>query len=257
MKVFLINLDRSPERLQFMRQQFERIGLDFERQAAVDGSKIDLTPYEGSGLMPGEIGCFLSHRGIWNKLVESDDEFALVIEDDVRLSEALPALIAETDWIPATAGVVKLDTSMRHTGISKARRTAPSGREIHILRGEHTGTGGYIIRRSYAAELLSNSEKLAQAVDIFMFGKRAVQDANEAIWQMIPAAVAQEKRFGKALPAGLDSVIQHHRTKVRPPLISLVLREVARAGRKFWTKLDRMRQQATSDIRYRRIPFRE
>jgi hypothetical protein len=37
MNRYLINLDRSPERLARMRTIFEAMGLDFERVAAVDG----------------------------------------------------------------------------------------------------------------------------------------------------------------------------------------------------------------------------
>lgn len=37
MKAYCINLDRRPDRLEHMERQFERLGMAFERIAAVDG----------------------------------------------------------------------------------------------------------------------------------------------------------------------------------------------------------------------------
>jgi glycosyl transferase, family 25 len=65
---------------------------------AVDGSK--LSPSERSvayqpnlkspaypfALKPGEIGCFLSHRGLWKEMIKHDIPQALILEDDVELS---------------------------------------------------------------------------------------------------------------------------------------------------------------------------
>ena len=36
-KIFVINLNESTERLERLKSEFERIGLDFERLPAVDG----------------------------------------------------------------------------------------------------------------------------------------------------------------------------------------------------------------------------
>ena len=44
MRIFLINLDRSPQRLAFMTAQLNALGLRAERLPAVDGKQIDLTP---------------------------------------------------------------------------------------------------------------------------------------------------------------------------------------------------------------------
>lgn len=39
-KIFVINLNESTERLERLKSEFERIGLDFERIPAVDGRKL-------------------------------------------------------------------------------------------------------------------------------------------------------------------------------------------------------------------------
>lgn len=73
MRSYLINLDRSPERLERMSALFADMEVDFIRVSAIDGKKLTQQEIDGwlsgSGnfyrLGPGEIGCFLSHRRCW------------------------------------------------------------------------------------------------------------------------------------------------------------------------------------------------
>lgn len=41
-------------------------------------------PYHKRPMTAGEIGCFLSHYSIWQKIVENNQEYVLVLEDDLR-----------------------------------------------------------------------------------------------------------------------------------------------------------------------------
>lgn len=254
-KAYLVNLDRSPGRLDFMRRQFEALGLAVERVAAVDGSTIDLAPYADSGLTPGEVGCFLSHRAIWEKLLRSDDDHALVLEDDVRLSTELPELLSNLSWIPETAGVVKLDMAGGRIGVGKSACNVPGARKLWLLRTMHTGTAGYIVSRAYAAKLIEESAGLKEAVDHFMFGIDAVANDYGHIWQMAPAAVAQEKRFNTDLQPELESLIQPKRRKQRSWLKRLG-RNIEKPVRIVVKAVRRQYQSATQDIRYLQMTFR-
>lgn len=105
MKTFVINLDRNPERLAFMRGQLAGFGLPFERFPAVDGRA--LSPADRATrfarvrsfiaakkrLSDAEIGVALSHVGCCRRLVEEDLPYALVLEDDVRLYANFPATL--------------------------------------------------------------------------------------------------------------------------------------------------------------------
>lgn len=44
MQVYLVNMDRSKERLEIMSQRLAALGINFERVPAVDGSKLADTP---------------------------------------------------------------------------------------------------------------------------------------------------------------------------------------------------------------------
>lgn len=91
---YLINLDRSPDRLEKMKTEFSKAHLDFERISAVDARTLDETSYRVDNrydrdLMPGEIGCYLSHIKTLQSFLKTDYEFALIIEDDAILPENL------------------------------------------------------------------------------------------------------------------------------------------------------------------------
>lgn len=98
-RIFMINLERRPERRQKMDQSFLELGLDVEYKVAVDGNELTdeslkemgvklLTGYEdpfhNRPMTMGEIGCFLSHYSIWQTIVEQELNDVLVLEDDIR-----------------------------------------------------------------------------------------------------------------------------------------------------------------------------
>jgi glycosyl transferase, family 25 len=96
MRAWVINLDRSPQRLAGISQQLQTLGLPWQRVPAVDARA--LTPEEAAQLdeaafrarhgMPplaGELGCYLSHVKVMRAFLATDDAFAVVLEDDVRL----------------------------------------------------------------------------------------------------------------------------------------------------------------------------
>ena len=51
-------------------------------------------------IKPGAIGCFLSHRRAWQRLVESGLDAALICEDDIALTEGLDRLGSVAAGIP-------------------------------------------------------------------------------------------------------------------------------------------------------------
>ncbi|MEI9902332.1 MAG: glycosyltransferase family 25 protein [Hyphomicrobium sp.] len=99
MLAFLINLDRDKDRLLRMQGETARVGLSFERFAAVDGDRVPEPlyaqffaggDYHERALTRGEVGCYASHLAVLEKfLSDHHDDCALVLEDDVRLADDL------------------------------------------------------------------------------------------------------------------------------------------------------------------------
>ncbi len=107
MKTYVINLDRNPERLEFIREQLERIDVPFERISAVYGKALSpaemrerfsrLRSFVASKkrMSASEIGCALSHVKIYRKLIEENVPVALVLEDDAVLGPEFAANLRE------------------------------------------------------------------------------------------------------------------------------------------------------------------
>ena len=93
--IFVINLDRSPERLALLSAQARASGLRFERISAIDGTRqlpswaaVQFMNAHGGirgGLSEGEVGCYASHLLVLSKIVERRIEAAIVLEDDAIL----------------------------------------------------------------------------------------------------------------------------------------------------------------------------
>jgi len=85
-----INLARSVERRQAMHAQLQRLGLHWvHRVEAVDAQT--LRPAPAAPVSAGERACFLSHA---QAIAAADpQDFLLVLEDDLVLSDALPAVL--------------------------------------------------------------------------------------------------------------------------------------------------------------------
>ena len=99
MQIFLINLDRRPDRLEQVKTQLVQLGLEFQRISAVDGSQLPadypllqkerFLLEQKKPAVIGEIGCAESHRLIWKQMIAQNLPFALVLEDDISLSPKL------------------------------------------------------------------------------------------------------------------------------------------------------------------------
>lgn len=103
-KIYVINMKSSTERAQKIAQRLDALGLPFEFFPAVRGADLDYknAPYYdrkrrlryfGRDLLAGEIGCLLSHRGVYEKMLKDKVDVALVLEDDVTLDDDIKVLL--------------------------------------------------------------------------------------------------------------------------------------------------------------------
>ena len=102
-KVYLINLDRRPDRLQNMKNVLQKLGgyfKDFHRFSAIDGNNLSdeeiykicstntLTSLKNKSHLhadirsKGGIGCYLSHLNAWKDMVKNNYKNIIILEDD-------------------------------------------------------------------------------------------------------------------------------------------------------------------------------
>ena len=53
--------------------------------------------------------CTASHYKFWKIFTNSGEEFGIVLEDDVKLSEDFKSLICDVNWIPKNTNIIKLE----------------------------------------------------------------------------------------------------------------------------------------------------
>lgn len=81
-KIYVINLDRRPDRYQECQVEFNKIGADVERIAAIDGKEIP----DSWGLSPRDKACFAvttMHTRLIEEAILNKYDNILIFEDDV------------------------------------------------------------------------------------------------------------------------------------------------------------------------------
>lgn len=100
MRTYIINLDKDKIRLKNTINQLETYNiLDYHRIQAIYGKELDLKNFP-KRLTKEQIGCFLSHINTLYKIIIDDIDIALVLEDDVTLSEWFPKLDEIINTLP-------------------------------------------------------------------------------------------------------------------------------------------------------------
>jgi glycosyl transferase family 25 len=117
-KIFVINLDSSKERWRECQKQLPII--TFERISAINGADlsdvqlnecfdVNLNKWQyHKTLTAGEIGCYMSHRKAWEKIIEENLDFAVVLEDDFLLNGSIEELVDNIAKITQSWHCIKL-----------------------------------------------------------------------------------------------------------------------------------------------------
>lgn len=90
-KVFVINMDKEKERLKSFDNYMSNANIKYERFPAVIGSKVKndtrLSEYCNTFCPDGVKGCALSHRTIWDLMIENKYKNVLIFEDDAVIDK--------------------------------------------------------------------------------------------------------------------------------------------------------------------------
>ena len=169
MKVYVLNLDRHPDRLAHMRGQL--VDIPFARIAAIDGAKQAPTT---KGLTRFELACLASHRGAWRQFLDGVESYACFFEDDLHVWPRLDELIGSEDWIPSDAHSIKLDTYFQRVKLGDAQ-PAPGGRHVARLFTRHESSAAYLLTRAGARRYLELTANPALPADYSLFPRKSSQ----------------------------------------------------------------------------------
>ena len=165
--VYLINLDRSAERLAHMTAQLNNIGLNFERIRAVDGADLQLDgdgvdnlridfdywrKFHHRNMMASEIGCYMSHILALETFQASSHNFALVLEDDADIGDAFPGVLRDVIAHASEWDIVKFCAS--HPGIQISRTHLSNGSSLVSYITRTARATAYVVSHSAVGRLL-------------------------------------------------------------------------------------------------------
>ena len=148
-----------------------------------------LSPRYPFPLRPAEIGCFLSHRAAWQRLVESEADALALFEDDMVLDPALfaPALTLAKRHV-AALGYVQFQTRPVSGEVIESEGPA----HLYHPRLTPLRASGQLIHRDCARQLLELTAPFDRPIDTFV----------QMHWHT-------GIRPGAIYPAGLSDVAAH------------------------------------------------
>lgn len=173
---YLINLDKATDRLHNVMKNLHELEFPIHRVVAIDGNSLsddyissitdEFTYLKFFRMLPenGTIGCSLSHLKAWKEFLKSDDEFALICEDDItfnaqELMSTINQLIIQKDvW-----DIVNFETL--HSGFPQEIAKLSNNKSLVIYLTNITHAGCYLINRKTAYRLIEKFYPIKVPVD--------------------------------------------------------------------------------------------
>lgn len=195
---FVIHLARAVQRRAQVDKLLEEAPCPTEIFDAVDGARLtdsdlraDLS--EGPLFAPpypfeigrGEIACFLSHRALWQRMVDDGLDQALILEDDVALEPSFDAAFALASRHAGLEGFVQFQTRpVRAVADVVAEQDG-----VRIVRPQVVPrrTSAQLIGRHAAERLLKASAQIDRPVDGFL---QLIWETGQPIHCVLPAGVS-------------------------------------------------------------------
>jgi hypothetical protein len=167
--VYVINLDKATERLGHFKKQVassDLVSQSFIRFPAINGSTLDIqsmvspkalweiSQAERTGfrlrhyqLSRGAVGCYVSHLRLWESILKTDKQVALVFEDDAQIYPTL------NDYVTTTAFPEDFDIILLGFVCFKCHKDEGAG-FVRVKR--FFGLHGYIISARGIRKILSS-----------------------------------------------------------------------------------------------------
>lgn len=213
--VFVINLARDATRRAHMEALLGRIGLSAEFVAAVDGNTLpaaDRAGYDparalrfyGKPMLDTEIGCYLSHYRLWQRLLREGIAAALILEDDIDIEPTLPGLIQDLmacpEWLVVRLHTMRGRVLTPRGAAFQGRLVADlgNGAGLFRLRTHTLGAAAYLIRAEGARRLLAYGARIALPIDQTM---DRYWDNGIAPYVVRPFPVRQRADFASSIGA--------------------------------------------------------
>jgi glycosyl transferase family 25 len=173
--IFVINLDRSPERLKRMSARLSQLGLTYERVPAIDGKMIDnatrdrFNPKRSwHNYNDSDMACYLSHLKALGIIAEREVPRAIVLEDDASFGSGFARWTASACPLPDDVELLKLEGF----GAKNSPKIPVSRYGNQTIQFSYKPTGGaaaYIITLAGAQRVLQELRVMRGLLDSDLF----------------------------------------------------------------------------------------
>ncbi|MBO9518187.1 MAG: glycosyltransferase family 25 protein [Porphyrobacter sp.] len=171
-KVLVVSLETASERRERFSAAAPADALDWEFFDAHRGLSPDLHYDEaeairrkGRPLKPGELGCYSSHYAIWQRLLESDDEAYIVLEDDVVPDWRFLSALSRQSLAERGIRYLRLYYKFPARYIVRERNFVRRSTSIVELLDLAFGTQGYVITKPAAAIFVETFRNVVRPID--------------------------------------------------------------------------------------------
>jgi len=163
-----------------MERQFKRFGLKAEFVTAIDSRRLDKKQLDAISdtkavkeaphwLLPGIIACSASHRLCFQKMIEAQDSYALILEDDVILHKDIVEVLKNLEAQIKTGEVLMLYFQSKKTiNFSKAgmNNVNTNHHLMYPVNFEWLGSSGaYLISLDVAKKLYDHEYPIKSCID--------------------------------------------------------------------------------------------
>ena len=174
--VFVISLARAAERRAGVIRRLEAADIRHEIVDAVDGATLSRAEIAdrfdpdynvkamGRPMSDGEIGCYLSHYCLWERIAAEAIPLAVVLEDDAHVDEDFMQVVADVASCEWEWDVVVLSHSERKGG-SRFLSPVSGGRQLVLQKRHPWATVSYMVSLSGAKKLRDYLHCIRQPID--------------------------------------------------------------------------------------------
>lgn len=172
-EVFVISLNEATERQKIVAEFLSRLDLPwsffFVSRYNKEQTPLDVHIDPSAALTNGEIGCFLSHRSLWQKIAETDLDYAIILEDDTILNPALDYYNLFGKFKELDLGFVYLFTLHLLKAADLAYLGDDLGHLIRVIKPRlGLGLAAYALNPVTANNLFTASKNINMPVDLWV-----------------------------------------------------------------------------------------
>lgn len=208
MKTFVVNLKRSFDRRKYMQDLLKDFPYPWEFFEAVDGREIKnlsevynetkAIHFYGKALTQGEVGCALSHLGIYKKMIDENIDKALIFEDDVIFEKNFLTVFDILKNISLHNDIILLGQLNDYLIKNKLGKKITNEHKIYRIFNSGYGTHAYLIDVVAAKKILELNFPVRMPADDWHYLYKFIN-----IYIIQPYIVNQ---IGEKLTSNIDAI---------------------------------------------------